>query len=362
MTDLVLAQPAPLASTPGVGAAAERFGRTTLRKSAATQATYLSVYRRFAEWLGERVGADDPPLQALTADAVAGYLDCLEAAGRAATTVRKERSAINRLVKQLALEQRLHPIEASTILMVEAASPDTSQLPRRALDEATWQRVKAAARARLHPGPRARASTETATRDLAIVLCLGELGLRNGEARSLTLQSIRRGRCDGDTAWLHVLGKGAKARRLRLGGELADALAAWERVRTAISQLHGSDALFARVGRRRAADGAFPDAGGHLTERGLSAVVKPIMLAADVPDELAHPHVLRHTFGTLYLRRRPHDLVTLQRLMGHESIDTTRLYITTSQDELDAALGAYHAGPTALERDARRRARRGAAR
>ena len=38
----------------GLGAAAERYARLTLRKSEQTQATYLSTYRRFAEWLSRQ--------------------------------------------------------------------------------------------------------------------------------------------------------------------------------------------------------------------------------------------------------------------------------------------------------------------
>jgi hypothetical protein len=40
---------------------------------------------------------------ALSADAVAGYLDLLEAQGRSQATVRKERAALNRLVRHLEL-------------------------------------------------------------------------------------------------------------------------------------------------------------------------------------------------------------------------------------------------------------------
>jgi hypothetical protein len=55
----------------GLGAAAERYARLTLRKSEQTQATYLSTYRRFADWLRHHTGHPDPPPAALTADAVA---------------------------------------------------------------------------------------------------------------------------------------------------------------------------------------------------------------------------------------------------------------------------------------------------
>jgi hypothetical protein len=63
----------------GLGPAAQRFARNTLRKSSQTQRTYLSVYGRFALHLAAMTGLQDPPPSALTADAVASYLDGLEA-------------------------------------------------------------------------------------------------------------------------------------------------------------------------------------------------------------------------------------------------------------------------------------------
>jgi hypothetical protein len=62
----------------GLGAAAERYARLTLRKSAQTQATYMSAYRRFAAWLALETGHPDPPPAALTADVVASYVTQLE--------------------------------------------------------------------------------------------------------------------------------------------------------------------------------------------------------------------------------------------------------------------------------------------
>ncbi|MGA2930187.1 MAG: hypothetical protein ABSG43_30190 [Solirubrobacteraceae bacterium] len=48
----------------GLGAAAERFERTTLRKSAQTQRTYAGTYRRFAAWLATYTSTADAALSA----------------------------------------------------------------------------------------------------------------------------------------------------------------------------------------------------------------------------------------------------------------------------------------------------------
>jgi Phage integrase, N-terminal SAM-like domain len=156
---------APVTQT-GLGAAAERYARLTLRKSAQTQATYMSTYRRFAAWLAEQSGHPDPPPAALTADVVADYITELERK-RAPATVKKERAAINRLTKVPAhgrRDRRDRDLDDRGLARGSAARR------REALDAATWRRVKDVGRARLHQGARGRTSAAAAHRDLALVL------------------------------------------------------------------------------------------------------------------------------------------------------------------------------------------------
>ena len=273
---------------PGLGAAAERYARLTLRKSEQTQVTYLSTYRRFADWLSHHTGHPDPPPAALTADAVAAYITELETR-KAPATVKKERAAINRLAKYL---HTLGAIDATEILMIEGSRAAAQPRRRDALDAATWKRVKDAARARLHQGPRGRTSTAAAHRDLALILVLGEMGLRSEEARVLTSSSIAPKRADGLTPWLTVHGKGAKTRELPIPPEVADALLTWLEQRERI--VPDTGILFPRLGRQRA-DGSFPDGGSRVDEHGatiddgrlsphaLRDIVRPVMLAAGVP-------------------------------------------------------------------------------
>jgi integrase len=51
-------------------------------------------------------------------------------------------------------------------------------------------------------------------------------------------------------------------------------------------------------------------------------IVRPIMPAADVPVEQAHPHSIRHTFGRLCMEAPKAELSTRQRIMGHASPET----------------------------------------
>jgi site-specific recombinase XerD len=327
----------------GLGAAAERYARLTLRKSAQTQATYMSTYRRFAGWLAERTGDPDPPPSALTADLVAAYVSVLEAR-RAPATVKKERAAINRLARYL---HTLGVIDATEILMIEGSRAGAQPRRRDALDALAWKRVKDVARARLHQGPRGRTSVPAGHRDLALILLLGEMGLRSEEARVLSTGSIAPKRADGLAPWLTVHGKGAKTRELPIPPEVADALLAWLEHRERI--LPGPGILLPRLGRQRA-NASFPDAGarvdahgvllddGRLSARALRDIVRPIMLAAGVPAELAHPHVLRHTYGTLFMTRPEARIEQLQTLMGHADLSTTSVYLHQSARDLEAAV------------------------
>ena len=263
--------------------------------------------------------------------------------------MKKERAAINRLAKYL---HTLGAIDATEILMIEGTRAGVRPRRRDALDTLTWKRVKDLARARLHQGPRGRTSTAAAYRDLALILVLGEMGLRSEEARVLSTSSIAPKRADGLTPWLTVHGNGAKTRELPIPLEVADAVLAWleQRERTVAPN---AGILFPRLGRQRA-DGSFPDAGVRQDERGaaiddgrLSAaalrdIVRPVMLAASVPAALAHPRVLRHTYGTLFMTRPNARTEQLQTLMGHADISTTSVYLHHTTHDLEAAVLEQH--------------------
>jgi site-specific recombinase XerD len=45
-------------------------------------------------------------------------------------------------------------------------------------------------------------------------------------------------------------------------------------------------------------------------------------------------HTLRHTFATHYLAAHPGDLVGLAALLGHSSLNTTRIYVQPTTEQL----------------------------
>ncbi len=71
-----------------------------------------------------------------------------------------------------------------------------------------------------------------------------------------------------------------------------------------------------------------------LSERALSYIVKKYALTAKLAD--VSPHDLRHRFG--YLMAESVPLHRLAQIMGHDSLDTTRLYIQGTKHDLQQAV------------------------
>ena len=67
------------------------------------------------------------------------------------------------------------------------------------------------------------------------------------------------------------------------------------------------------------------------TTTALWYLVKRVAKRADIKKDVS-PHILRHTFAVNYLKRGG-KLATLQRILGHTSLQTTSIYLTmTSAD------------------------------
>ncbi|MEK4247578.1 tyrosine-type recombinase/integrase [Psychrobacillus sp. FSL K6-2684] len=76
---------------------------------------------------------------------------------------------------------------------------------------------------------------------------------------------------------------------------------------------------------------------GH---RAIQREIEKVEIASNIPKKL-HPHVMRHTFGTLSMDAGI-ELADLQHLMGHSNPGTTLIYANVSEERKQAAFKKYH--------------------
>jgi integrase/recombinase XerD len=69
----------------------------------------------------------------------------------------------------------------------------------------------------------------------------------------------------------------------------------------------------------------FPGRSGAISVRSVQEIVKRAGKKAGIAKPV-HPHMLRHSYAT-HTVRNGHDLVSLQSLLGHRSVDTTMQYV-----------------------------------
>ncbi|WP_037376002.1 tyrosine recombinase XerC [Sedimenticola selenatireducens] len=143
-------------------------------------------------------------------------------------------------------------------------------------------------------------------RDLAIMELLYSSGLRLAELVSVNLRDI-----DPHDATLEVTGKGAKSRRVPVGGKALAAIDAWKRVRSSLAKADEA-ALF--VSQR----------GTRLQPRAIQQRLRQWALKQGCRQNL-HPHMLRHSFAS-HLLESSSDLRAVQELLGHADISTTQIY------------------------------------
>src|SRR5215212_4791921 len=151
------------------------------------------------------------------------------------------------------------------------------------------------------------------TRDLAIVLVLRHTGIRVSELSSLMLGDVEISERKG--ALTVRSGKGGKFRVLPLNVDARRAIAAYLKVRPAVS----ADQLF--IGQR----------GQGISSRAVELLVTKYGRLAGLED--VTPHTLRHSFGKHALDAGA-DLVSVSALLGHQRLETTAIYTTPSARDL----------------------------
>ena len=147
-----------------------------------------------------------------------------------------------------------------------------------------------------------------------------DTGLRVSELCALDIDDIDK----EDLSALVIGGKGEKDRTVLFTQSSVEVLESWEPIRE--RRLRG--------GHDRGLRAVFVSSRGRrINPRSIQKMMDRLADSADIPRTRLSPHTLRHTFATGLLERGA-DLVTIQRLLGHSSIATTRVYLEIGDQTL----------------------------
>lgn len=270
--------------------------------SAHTIASYRDTFRLLLQFAQKHLHRAPSrfALEDIDATLVAAFLDDLEKVREITPRTRNLRlTAIHSFFRYVAFED---PARAAQIQCVLAIPP--KRFTRALVPFLSRAEVDA-----LLAAPDQR--TWSGRRDHALILLAVQTGLRLSELTGLQLQDLHL----GTGAHVHVIGKGRKERCTPLSKNTRSVLAAW-----------------LREPLKRPEQPLFPNAsGGHLSAHGVHYLLaKHVAAATRFCPSLKHkrvsPHVLRHTTAMDLLQQGVEQSV-LALWLGHESIETTQIYL-----------------------------------
>jgi len=161
--------------------------------------------------------------------------------------------------------------------------------------------------------------SEKSPRDYCILTLFLNCALRLSE-----LVSINTNQVESDS--LQIVGKGNKERRIFLTPSTKRAIAAWVQKRNAMNP--ETNALFITKN------------GTRVTTRGVQDIVQKYLKKAGLADRGLSTHKLRHTAATLMYQYGKVDILSLQSILGHESLSTTQIYTHCSNEQLQSAVNS----------------------
>jgi integrase/recombinase XerD len=165
-------------------------------------------------------------------------------------------------------------------------------------------------------------STWVGRRDHALLLTMYNSGARVSEMTALRCAQV----AVGVSTFVHLHGKGRKDRAIPLWPHTSRVLQDWFRERGA-DQGHM----------------AFPNARGKpLSRHGVNyllqqAVTKAMTSCPSLQNKSVTPHVIRHTTA-MHLLQAGIDIATIALWLGHESIETTHIYLAADLEAKERAL------------------------
>lgn len=252
-------------------------------------------------------------LKEISRDDVGDFVQYLGREGRSPKTVARKLSAVREFFKFLYTEKDIKDNPAADVLTPKQEKP----LPK-FLSEDEIKRLIAAAKE--CSGPKGRQMT-------AMLELMYASGLRVSELVSLPENCI-----NFDRRQVFVRGKGSKERVVPVAPAAIQAV---------FDYLEQRD-CFIREGRRSI--WLFPSKSsrnGHISRDTFFKRLKELAVKAGIYPSRVTPHVLRHSFATHLLNHNA-DLRSVQKMLGHESINTTEIYTHILSDKLLETVQKLH--------------------
>ena len=161
-------------------------------------------------------------------------------------------------------------------------------------------------------------------RNKAMLELMYGAGLRVSELVSLTLNQI-----DLENGLIRIMGKGRKEREIPIGEYGVYYLKLYLEHRGMLIKNHRTeDALFLN------------NHGKQITRQGFFKILKQLLLDKGLNSDVS-PHTLRHSFAT-HLLSHGADLRSIQEMLGHSDISTTKIYTHVSDEKVEADYKKYH--------------------
>ena len=247
-------------------------------RSEATEEKYLRDVCQFKSWLG---------LRPLNRENVTAWKNALLAEGYSAGSVNGKLSSLNALFRAIGRED----CRVKTLRVQREVFRDAD----RELTRNEYERL-------------VRAAERLGKDRLALIMeTICSCGLRVSELRHITLEAARNGKA--------VVAMKGKLRTILLPQKLRRKLEQYAK-KQGITQ----GRIF------------ITKTGAPISRRQSWGEMKALCHAAGVAPGKVFPHNLRHLFAVEYYRAN-RDIVKLADVLGHSSIDTTRIYLITTGTE-----------------------------
>lgn len=161
-------------------------------------------------------------------------------------------------------------------------------------------------------------------RNKAMLELMYGAGLRVSELVSLNMNQI-----DLENGMIRIMGKGRKEREIPIGEYGIYYLKLYlEHRGLLIKNNRQEDSLFLN------------NHGKQITRQGFFKILKQLLLDKGLNPDVS-PHTLRHSFAT-HLLSRGADLRSIQEMLGHSDISTTKIYTHVSDEKVEADYKKYH--------------------